>query len=568
MKKLLLSLCLAAVAGTSFGYNFQKWVGPMFYMMSPDGKYLVHTAGEGDVMLYNTTDSTYVYYSADETGETDAYYSIGMGNAINAQGTLVGAIDDYTPGILQNGAWTELPLPEGVGGTYSQGNGITPDGKYICGSISTGSFGTESSATTYKPAVWTRNDDGSYGVCEVLPFPEKDFAGAAPQYVTAISISDDGTIVAGQVMSGSGFACYPIIYKKGTDGKWSYTLPGLSKVVNDGYEGMIPPYPSSYPESIDMSEYLTEDELTAYTNAQAAYKDSVNGYYQGLNDYPSYYPSKKDFIKTYAEAYNAAVEIYNAAATAYNDSVAAYNEAYYTYATNASYVYNTVALSANGKYLGLTLQSEDPNADPFDSMGGGLLNVPVIINLEDGSLTEVEATDMTMCSVTNDGLAVTASPATEYTRKSYIVPAGTTAPVEFSEWVSAKCPAFESWAKENMNVDYYKYSYDDEGNDTLVSVPDSVITGTVICNSDATIFCSYMYDYWSEDEDEAGFKSYLIDITDPENASTGIVATKKSVAVVKEAARYSVNGQKLATPTKGLNIVRMSDGTVRKVIVK
>ena len=34
---------------------------------------------------------------------------------------------------------------------------------------------------------------------------------------------------------------------------------------------------------------------------------------------------------------------------------------------------------------------------------------------------------------------------------------------------------------------------------------------------------------------------------------------------VKEVSRYSVNGQRLATPTKGLNIVKYSDGSVKKV---
>ena len=36
----------------------------------------------------------------------------------------------------------------------------------------------------------------------------------------------------------------------------------------------------------------------------------------------------------------------------------------------------------------------------------------------------------------------------------------------------------------------------------------------------------------------------------------------------KEVSRYSVNGQRLAVPVKGLNIVKYSDGTVRKVVVK
>ena len=36
----------------------------------------------------------------------------------------------------------------------------------------------------------------------------------------------------------------------------------------------------------------------------------------------------------------------------------------------------------------------------------------------------------------------------------------------------------------------------------------------------------------------------------------------------KELSRYSVNGQRLATPTKGLNIVKYSDGSVKKVVVE
>ena len=36
----------------------------------------------------------------------------------------------------------------------------------------------------------------------------------------------------------------------------------------------------------------------------------------------------------------------------------------------------------------------------------------------------------------------------------------------------------------------------------------------------------------------------------------------------KELSRYSVNGQRLTAPTKGLNIVKYSDGSVRKEMVK
>ena len=49
--------------------------------------------------------------------------------------------------------------------------------------------------------------------------------------------------------------------------------------------------------------------------------------------------------------------------------------------------------------------------------------------------------------------------------------------------------------------------------------------------------------------------------------ATGIDKTTTSTDV-EEVARYSVNGQRLSAPTKGLNIVKYSDGSVKKVTVR
>ena len=49
--------------------------------------------------------------------------------------------------------------------------------------------------------------------------------------------------------------------------------------------------------------------------------------------------------------------------------------------------------------------------------------------------------------------------------------------------------------------------------------------------------------------------------------ATGIDKTTTSTDV-EEVSRYSADGQRLAVPVKGLNIVKYSDGTVRKVVVK
>lgn len=52
------------------------------------------------------------------------------------------------------------------------------------------------------------------------------------------------------------------------------------------------------------------------------------------------------------------------------------------------------------------------------------------------------------------------------------------------------------------------------------------------------------------------------------NGGTGIENVAESADSVKEVARYSIDGTKLNSPAKGINIVKMSDGTTRKVLVK
>ena len=63
----------------------------------------------------------------------------------------------------------------------------------------------------------------------------------------------------------------------------------------------------------------------------------------------------------------------------------------------------------------------------------------------------------------------------------------------------------------------------------------------------------------------SGFGNYFENIVEFE--ATGIDKTTTSTDV-EEVGRYSVNGQRLSAPTKGLNIVKYSDGSVKKVAVR
>ena len=63
-------------------------------------------------------------------------------------------------------------------------------------------------------------------------------------------------------------------------------------------------------------------------------------------------------------------------------------------------------------------------------------------------------------------------------------------------------------------------------------------------------------DYWLSD---FGYFENIVEFD-----ATGIDKTTTSTDV-EEVGRYSVNGQRLSAPTKGLNIVKYSDGSVKKV---
>ena len=66
-------------------------------------------------------------------------------------------------------------------------------------------------------------------------------------------------------------------------------------------------------------------------------------------------------------------------------------------------------------------------------------------------------------------------------------------------------------------------------------------------------------DYWLS---EFGYFENIeeFDATDIDNVTTASDAN--------EVSRYSVNGQRLSAPSKGLNIVKYSDGSVKKVVVQ
>lgn len=532
----LLLVCTAMIAVQSYGSKFAKYPGFYYYLMSPDGKWL-SMSSDGIAVMFNTADSTYYIYEGDEVSTS---YNTGYGNAVNNLGMVMGATDNYTPAYWQDGEWTNLPLPEGERkGMYSTAHGVTPDGNYIVGCVSTGNFGDADSRTTYFPALWSRGADGTFSTCEVLPHPTKDFSGRAPQYITALCISDDGCTVAGQIMSNDGFTTYPIIYSKDSEGTWSYKTVGVDKVFDTSVE--LPPYPNYEPKYPNYSDYMDDAAKSAYEAAVDEYYDLLDQYYQGLiSDYPTY-PSQKDYL-TDVDGYNAAMDKYNEEYPAYSDSLYVWEDAYSEALTGASFVYNTVMMSANGKYLGQTIQTPDPDADPLDWMSANI-SAPALFNLATGEYSQVEAKDMCCAYVTNDGTVFGGSPATELTRNAYAVEPGSTVAVPFSDYAAKKWAAAGQWIADNMKFDVTVYTVDPDTydyNETVVE--DSIVTGTLVSNPEGTRFATYLYNYWAEDEDEAGYISYFIDTTDADGIATIKRNGEADITVTAADGMINING--------------------------
>ena len=85
--------------------------------------------------------------------------------------------------------------------------------------------------------------------------------------------------------------------------------------------------------------------------------------------------------------------------------------------------------------------------------------------------------------------------------------------------------------------------------------------------SDCDLYSSTEYDL-SSNEVEPGYCHYFIYEYDIKTNAIEMVKTDKSLANRKEVARYDVNGIKLSSPQKGVNIILYSDGTSNKVIEK
>lgn len=500
MKKTLLSLaCAALFCGTASAQLYEKYEGALLSNMSPDGKYVVED-NNGVITLMDREDGENWIFT-DETGMV--YYGFGLGTPLNNKGMLVGNNGAEAVYWL-DGEMHVLPQPTGTDAGMNGANAISADGKYIVGDLAYDNveFGGED-CMTY-PVLWTLQDDGTY-VCEKLPAPTKDFTGRNPQYVMANDISDDGSVIIGQVRDYTGRFCYPVVYKKNSKDEWEYTECTSLIIRSQEAINNLPEYPTevSYP---DVITYMTDSDKAAYNAAVTEYSDKYDQYTSGLIPWDSVptYPTYAMFLTDNKAKWQADSIAYEEAADSYMDNWEAYQTALDAAVTGKSYSFNGLHLSRNGKYLAVSIVEEDPDSDP--EFGGGSFYHPTVIDLTTDDLKHYisDENDSYATSITDDGTLVVASPVMEYTRQSGILKLGEKKSTSFADYLADRDPDALAFLKKNFTFDVTLYDYDDDYNLVTTVVPDSLVTGTVFVNPDGTKFVAYLEDQFSDDTDDGG----------------------------------------------------------------
>ena len=605
MKKILLLATTVVMAVSSVNAQTpETHPDEAFCGVSPNGKYAVSVLYEKVSIHDLSTGKVYTY----EEG-----YASGNGNSLSNTGVVVGSTMETTACYWKDGVWHDIEVGNRA---MSKADGITPDGTRIVGAVSPGDYDGSFEGLMLTPCYWDVQADGTLSDIKYLPYPAKDFVGRTPQYVTAISVSEDGKTVAGQIQDYSGFVCQPIIYRQNADGEWSYELiheelfhpEGIEIPEDPGeWEGEVP-MPESYmseeeqaayntaveehektnPEYPEYKDYMSEEEYAAYEAAleafyetwegeppmlesymtedeMAAYNAAIEAYYEASNNYWNNIPQPIDYMSDESKAaYEADLAEYNEWAEKYDAFINAFNQ---LSESVPAFVFNNVLMSPDGKTYATT--NEIAYFDPMEWTFVSETS-PYVFNLENDTYKDYhnENLNLIVSSVTNDGTLLAQKPATMETPtvEAYILPAGANEFVTLYDYFTTANPDLAAWIEENMTHTYtiYNWEYDPDLDDYVeVATSGEVIaTGIPFANADMSVIVLGVENFW--DYFETGIEAYGYVLYT--NYSTGIGSV--NVTDNGKAEYYTIDGRKVDAPVKGLNIVRMSNGETKKIVVK
>ncbi len=545
MKKSLLSICALSVAAIAGATIDEPFIMPSSYIMgfSPDKTVAI---GEyfGNVYIHDlTSDEAPKIFEASEDGLT--YNSCGLGNFIG-NNTLCAsrgsghAVEAYLwgkTGVL-NGRF--VSITNEVKGGLGSSNGVTPDGTRICGNNPTGEeFGIEAENTMVVPAVWERN--GNTFTRTLLPCPTKDYLGLNPQYVTALSISDDGKTVIGQLVSNNGFLTEFVVYNQAEDGTWSYRKPFDSLVNPNKLE--IPEYPGEGPEIPTLEKYMSEEQYDAYLAALEEYNANPDG-----NVEPNY----KDYMTE--EEYAAFMAVY----IPYLEWLEKYDE-YERIDTqirneSISFEFNLNSLSPNGRYLA---------SSAVETYFMGFTRVskytPVLYDLVEDRIIFSDGPDIRVTAVSNNGDVL------GFTRDmingldlGYVLPAGATEWMPLQDYIVMRNPSVAQWIEDNWKrevelvVDPIEY---------VTEFQTLYVTGMPMISRDFTLLSTVAFNYWEDNDLPNDYNSYIIPLVESDSAIEEIENVDNANAPVEY---FNLQGVRISEPENGV-FIRRQGSDVSKI---
>lgn len=552
MKKTLLTLACACLAGSAIAQTTgaTDYKGNQFTNLSANGTWLIESGLES-LRVYNTETGKFSDYIGNE-GES---YAAGLGSrVVTNDGTVVGFSANGAV-IFKNGQITPLPMLTGQGSTMNGANAITPDGKRIVGFLHNDGAEFGSAAMMTYPVIWNQKADGTYE-CKALPFPEKDFVGLEPQSVLATDISEDGKSIIIQMTSNDGFYVYPILLTENADGTWKQQLKGTSKLWDDAKLAEIGTAPVE-PKRPKAFDYMTDEDLVNYNKALEEYAQAYEDYQNGLIGYdelpanPEY--NQGEYITDPAKKaqYDADMEAYNLADAQYWDDYYTFQDKLAGATYGASYAYNNAMISANGKYLASSLQWSD-------IMTWTSTCTPIVITLDGDkeTLKEADLKNNLTTSITNDGMLVHAAPFTEVTRSSYVLPANAEKSLGIDEWLKAQGrDDLKKFLDDNYRFTVEKMEIDDEGNQNVTTVADSLVSGTCFFTPDGKKMVSFIYDSYSG---LYNFRSYTLDLNSKPAGIEDALANTEVEGEVIAREYFNLQGQRIAAPVSGLYLEKVT----------
>lgn len=497
---------------------------PEFYSMkiSADGKWIASDTGLGMTEVYNTS------HTPDDIEGYEGF-NLGNGNSFAADGTLVGSTESDVALIVKDG---EMSTPASLAALAFCGlHSITPDGSRICGLVGN----PEGTLPMYVPMYCDLGADGEYGEPVILPYPEKDFFGATPQYSSAVWMSSDGKVISGQVVDDSGMFIYPIVYRQGEDGKWSYTLPTASLFNPDGI--VLPPNPGEFtatqPQPID---YMTAEMRVKFNNDYEEFEAS--GYmgtdpYEHLDEYMSaekyaeYQGAMDDFVKKMNEYNEASSKYYSTRATILESSL--------------PFVQNAFAMNAAGTMMAAV--SEVFVDDPMSWFPKQVMTT-YLFDLTSDKITKIDSKydNLIANQVLADGTVISSTPAMSsdgLPPRTYVLAPGASEYEPLYDYVLAKYPAVGAWMKENLTkeivVGYEQdeegnFKFDDEGNPIPV-FDQTLMSGHAVVSDDFSVLSGGLWAYtYSPDYT---YESYVITDMSGTSGVKTIVNAKSNVKFIR-----------------------------------